>query len=149
MDETQQHYPYCPDITDCMFPYRCTDGFCRIPCKADKDCPNKWRCSDNGACLDGEFLRRQQAAATHFALHGGLKVFAAVPQPRTSTTPKWFVSSFIIIGFVLFVAGWVWEYRKNKLSWIHREEGEVKEDCSCCCKEVDEESLEEVKVVEP
>lgn len=63
--------------------------------------------------------------------------------------PEWFISSFIIIGFVLFVAGWVWEYRKNKPSWIHREEIEEEEDCCGCCNEGQEQNLEEVKVVEP
>jgi hypothetical protein len=65
MSQTQQ--PYCNVIAACQEPYKCIDGYCRIPCEEDSNCPNKWQCGENGFCLDGVFLDGQKKAVNQYA----------------------------------------------------------------------------------
>lgn len=100
---------YCPTIADCEAPYKCVDGFCRITCKHNNFCPNKWKCSQDGFCLDDRyFLKHQQKAANMFARGRPKEV---VPQPailvesRAYQMDTWL--QCIIGGVVVAILGYM------------------------------------------
>lgn len=66
---TRKH-PYCPNVANCEAPYECIEGYCRITCKTFDNCPNEWRCGEDGFCLDGIYLHRQRTSANEFVDKG-------------------------------------------------------------------------------
>lgn len=76
MSTTPQHQ-YCNVIAACQEPYKCIEGYCRIQCKEDSNCPNKWQCGEYGFCLDGVFLDSQKSAVIKYLL-------ASNTPPKTS-----------------------------------------------------------------
>lgn len=62
--------------------------YCRIQCKENDDCPNRWLCGE-GVCLDGDFLDRQKEAARKFAIASWdiAKVYRVVTGKKAEADP--------------------------------------------------------------
>jgi hypothetical protein len=99
---------YCPAIADCEAPYKCIEGFCRIQCRHDNICPNRWRCGADGFCLDDNFLRRQRRAARNLTQGRPKKVVqqpAILRESRADDMDTWakcFIGGSLLISLAVF-----------------------------------------------
>lgn len=95
---------YCPVIANCEAPYQCIDRYCRIGCKADKDCPNKWKCGTDSFCMDGNYLSLQRKAVSKLARTGDKVI---VEQPKIITSLSDWASTVAGIFFSILILGCV------------------------------------------